>query len=69
LYYVLKQRRPRSRINANTETWQPVSLYDSEDYFRGQAIFETEREAQAYLLKYNARIIFQLKKLKKIEMN
>jgi hypothetical protein len=46
-YYVLKQRRKRY-----TENWQPVSLYDSEGYFRGQAIFETEKEARKYMKIY-----------------
>jgi hypothetical protein len=52
IYYVLKQKRPHSR----TETWQPVSLYDSEDYFRGQAIFDTEKEVRSYMKLYELRL-------------
>jgi hypothetical protein len=48
----LKQKRAHNHYN----TWQPVSLYDSEDYFRGPAIFETEKEAKSYMKKYNDRL-------------
>ena len=51
-YYILKQKRAHNHYN----TWQPVSLYDSEDYFRGPAIFETEKEAKSYMKKYNDRL-------------
>ena len=48
---MLKQRRKRY-----TENWQPVSLYDSEGYFRGQAIFETEKEARKYMKIYQSTL-------------
>jgi hypothetical protein len=53
LYYILKQKRIRKHYS---EKWQTVSLYDSEDYFRGQAIFETLSDAKSYKKKYNERI-------------
>jgi hypothetical protein len=53
LYYVLKQKRKHYKYKDN---WQPVSLYDSEDYFRGPAIFETEKEARSYMKKYQLKI-------------
>jgi hypothetical protein len=53
LYYILKQKRIRKHYS---EKWQPVSLYDSEDYFRGQATFETLSDAKSYKKKYNERI-------------
>ena len=52
IYYVLKQKR----LNSRTETWQHVSLYDSQDYFRGQAIFETEKEARSYMKLCESRL-------------
>ena len=48
----MKQKRPHSR----TETSQAVSLYDSQDYFRGQAIFETEKEARKYMKIYQSTL-------------
>jgi hypothetical protein len=48
---VLKQRPKRY-----TENWRPVSLYDSEGYFRGQAIFETEKEARKYMKIYQSTL-------------
>jgi hypothetical protein len=51
LFYALKQKRKRY-----AENWQAVSLYDSEDYFRGQAIFETESEAKYYMKKYQSML-------------
>jgi hypothetical protein len=54
LYYILKQKRIRKHYSEN---WQPVSLYDPEDYFRGQAIFENVSDARSYKKKYNERII------------
>ena len=53
MYYILKQKRIRKHYS---EKWQPVSLYDSEDYFRGQATFETLSDAKSYKKKYNERI-------------
>jgi hypothetical protein len=50
-FYILKQKRKRY-----AETWQPVSLYNSEDYFRGQAIFETEKEARKHMEIYQSRL-------------
>ena len=53
MYYILKQKRIRKHYS---EKWQPLSLYDSEDYFRGQAIFETLSDATSYKKKYDERI-------------
>jgi hypothetical protein len=38
------------------ESWQAVSLYDSENYFRGPAVFETEIDAKKYLKIYQSRL-------------
>ena len=53
VYYVLRQERKHSR----SENWQPVSLYNEDNNFLGQVVFETEREAKSYMKKYNGRII------------
>jgi hypothetical protein len=53
LYHIIKTKRSK---HTRSENWQPVSLYDSEDYFRGQAIFEIEKEAKLYMKKYNGRV-------------
>ena len=49
----MKQKRAAHSHNG---TWQDVSLLDSDGYFRGQAIFETEKEALKYLEIYNDRL-------------
>ena len=54
MYYILKQKRIRKRYS---ERWQPVSLYDSQDYFRGQAIFENLNDARSYKKRYIERIL------------
>jgi ubiquitin C-terminal hydrolase len=52
LFYVLKQKRKYH----DTESWQPVSLYDNENHFRGEAIFETEKDAEEYMKIYSDRL-------------
>jgi hypothetical protein len=54
LFYVLKQKR--KHYNSYQETWQPVSLFDSNGNFRGAAIFETKRQAESYLKTYQKRL-------------
>jgi hypothetical protein len=39
-----------------SDKWQTVSLYDSQGYFRGQAIFERISDAKSYKKKYNEKI-------------
>ena len=51
LYYVLRQKSKRYPGD-----WQPVSLYNEDNNFLGQAVFETEREAISYMKKYSERI-------------
>lgn len=51
-YYVLRQKR---KYHAK-ESWQPVSLYDNDNHFRGAAIFETEKEVHEYMKIYNDRL-------------
>jgi hypothetical protein len=45
LYYVLKQKRIRNHC---CENWQSVSLYDSENYLKGQPIFGKVSDAKSY---------------------
>ena len=49
----MKQKRAAHSRNG---TWQVASLYDNENHFRGQAIFETEKEAHKYMKIYNDRL-------------
>jgi hypothetical protein len=49
----VKQKRAAHGYNG---TWQPVSLYDSDGYFRGPAIFDNKRGAQEYMRIYNDRL-------------
>ena len=49
----MKQNRAAQSRNG---TWQDVPLYDNENHFRGQAIFETEKEAHEYMKIYNDRL-------------
>jgi hypothetical protein len=51
LYCVLRQKH---RYCA--EKWQDVSLIDSDNYFRGAAIFETEDEAISYMKIYEQKL-------------
>ena len=58
--FALGQRKTYSR-NRNNEIkqnyWFDASHYDDDGFFRGPAIFESEDEAQAYLLKYQTKMM------------
>jgi hypothetical protein len=45
-----------SRKFGRSENWQPVALYDNENYFRGPAVFETEKEARKYMEIYESKL-------------
>ena len=51
--YVLKQKH---KHHAKKEDWQVVSLFNETNNFLGPAVFETEKEAQAYMKIYRSRL-------------
>jgi hypothetical protein len=63
LFFVIRQRRPYSK----NQGWIPVSLFDSEGYYRGPTYFDSKAEAEAYLKIYMRRIEERVKKLSKKE--
>jgi hypothetical protein len=58
--YSVQQKRHLGFISPAAEAsrtkYEIVSLYDSENHFRGPAIFETEKEAEEYLKVYLERM-------------
>jgi hypothetical protein len=54
---VLRQKRPYSR----KQEWVPVSLFDSENHYRGPAVFESKEDAENYMEIYNHRMQQQQK--------
>jgi hypothetical protein len=39
-----------------SDRWDPIALYDSNNNFRGEAVFESRHEAQNYLEIYRSKM-------------
>lgn len=44
------------KLNIKNGNWDSISLYDENNSFRGEAKFESKKEAKAYLKSYKDRI-------------
>jgi hypothetical protein len=50
LFFVVKQYDPFNKL------WKSISHYSKSGNFLGQAVFETEQEAQEYLEQYESKL-------------
>ena len=58
---IIKQNPKRYAVkklirNTNGKKWDTVALYDQNNNFRGEALFESKEEAQKYIESYKKRM-------------